>query len=263
MKYTLLDMTQSILSSLDSDEVNSIGDTVESRQVAEIIKTTYFNILTRANLHEHFKIFSLDASTEDEQPVLMYRPSNVSKIEWIKYNVATVDAPEQNFSYVTILPVDQFLDLVHQYNETESDVSTFTVDDFQFNFKNNTHPTYCTIVRDYLIIFDSYDSSVEDTLQESKTLCYGKVTPTFTMEDTFVPELDSEQFPLLLNEAKSLAFVELKQMTHEKAELESRRQWRNLQKSKSLHSLSELDQLPHFGRKTNLRSYRGFNRVRI
>jgi len=37
MKSTVLDMTQSILSGLGSDEVNSISDTTESLQVAEVI----------------------------------------------------------------------------------------------------------------------------------------------------------------------------------------------------------------------------------
>jgi hypothetical protein len=44
-KMTLLEMTQDILSDMDSDEVNSINDSVESLQVAQIIKTTYFNIV--------------------------------------------------------------------------------------------------------------------------------------------------------------------------------------------------------------------------
>jgi hypothetical protein len=37
-KMTLLEMTQNILSAMNSDEVNSITDTVESLQVAEEIQ---------------------------------------------------------------------------------------------------------------------------------------------------------------------------------------------------------------------------------
>ncbi len=52
---------------------------------------------------------------------------------------------------------------------------------------------------------------MDTTLQTSKTLCYGQIIPTFTLEDSFIPDLDDTQFPLLLNEAKAIAFVELKQ----------------------------------------------------
>lgn len=42
MKYTLLELTQRILESMNSDEVNSIGDTEESMTVANIIKESLF-----------------------------------------------------------------------------------------------------------------------------------------------------------------------------------------------------------------------------
>jgi len=75
MKRTLLDYTQSILSSLNSAEVNSIGDTTESLQVAEILRTTYYNILGRAELPEHEKLFQLTSSGDPTKPTLMFRPN--------------------------------------------------------------------------------------------------------------------------------------------------------------------------------------------
>ena len=53
MKYTLLEMTQDILSNMSSDEVNSISDTPESLQVATIIKQKYYDIVSRGDLPEH------------------------------------------------------------------------------------------------------------------------------------------------------------------------------------------------------------------
>src|SRR6266481_2443007 len=86
MKRTLLDYTQSILSSLNSAEVNSIGDTPESLQVAEILRTTYYNILGRAELPEHDKLFQLTSSTDATKPVLMFRPNEgVAKLNWVQY----------------------------------------------------------------------------------------------------------------------------------------------------------------------------------
>jgi hypothetical protein len=45
-KMTLLEMTQSILSAMDSDPVDSIDETVESIQVADIVKESFTNLLS-------------------------------------------------------------------------------------------------------------------------------------------------------------------------------------------------------------------------
>ena len=85
MNMTLLQMTQDILSSMGSDEVNSIGDTIESMQVANIIKNKYFDVINRADLPEHYKLFQLNPSLDFSSPVLMYVPSEINSIKWIKY----------------------------------------------------------------------------------------------------------------------------------------------------------------------------------
>lgn len=250
MKMTHLDLVQNILSAMGSDEVNSYSDTTESRQVSEIVRTAYFNIIARAQLPEQDNVFRLTASGDALLPVLMYRPDNISKIYWIKYDKSdpvTVGEPE--FSYVTILPKEQFLEMTHQFDADDTDVGTMTIDGNIFYFKNDQAPTYCTIIKDYYIIFDSFDEDLESTLQTSKTLCFGQTIPAYTLDDDFTPDLDDKQFPLLLNEAKALAFMELKQTTHELAVQESRRQWRTLQHSKHLKKPNHFDELPDFGRR--------------
>lgn len=244
-------MVQSILSSMNSDEVNSYSDTAESRQVAEVVKTTYFNIIARTNLPEHDQLFKLTASGDDTMPVLMFRPDNVRRLDWIKYNKSNelTSSTEPEYEYVTVLPLKQYLDIVHQFDIDDTNVLSFTLNNNIFYYKNDVQPTYCTVINDYYVIFDSYNDTVDDTLQTSKTLCFGQVAPSFTMDDDFYPDLDERQFPLLLNEAKALAFAEIKQTEHPKAERESRRQWVSLQRNKSLTNFSELSKLPDFGRK--------------
>lgn len=272
MKLTLLDMVQSILSDLNSDEVNSISDTTESLQVADMVKQSFFNIVARAELPEHNQLFQLVASTNMEQPVLMYRPDNVTKINWIKYFDDDLQSPDDedehdidldledtdggddgsapSYKTVKILPVTEFVSYINQFNTNDSDVESFTFNGITFNFKNDQIPLYCTVLQNYYIIFDGYDSAVDSTLQTSKTQCFGQIIPPFLMEDTFIPEMDDYKFPLLLNEAKALAFLELKQMSHSKAEKEVTRQWSQVQKDKTLADKpSYFDQLPSFGRR--------------
>lgn len=292
MRMSLLEMTQSILSSLNSDQVNSIGDTPESLQVANCIKDTYFNMLGRYDMPEHNQFFNLDPSDNPQFPTLMYRPDGVTRLEWIKYldtnvldgsefqqdqfgsysnqhatNVDLVDNGSNvgqgpigpGYKHIEILPIEEFVRMNTQLNTVESDVQTYILEInenttgspsvFTFNYYNDKQPQYCCIIANYYIIFDSYDNTQDTTLQSAKTMCYGWVYPTFKMEDTFMPNLDAQQFPLLMNDAKALAFYEIKNQPHQKAEEEVSRQVVSLQKWKAIaNKPSYFGELPNFGR---------------
>lgn len=354
MRLTLLQMVQNILSRLSSDEVNSIGDTTESMQVATIVQTTFFNMVSRAGLPDQMQLFQLTSSDDPSRPVLMYKPANVDKIEWLKYkdtnpndsqqvdqfgsfshnlnldvvgnnftagsttsntvglgiktftiasgltihsggsvsavnglnqmigtivsysgttliinvtqttgsgtySVWTITGPSPGVSspvykYVTLLPVQQFIDMTNNFNLNDSNVQSFQFvegpSNFTFYYKNNIQPNYATVIENFYFIFDSFDNTQDSTLQSSKTMCSGQTIPVFTMTDNFIPDLDDYQFPLLLSEATSLAFFELKQTLHQKAEQENKRQWSQVQKNKSIDGKpSHFDQLPDFGRR--------------
>ena len=49
-KRTLLELTQSILNDLDGEAVNSIFDTEEAIQYANVVRDTYFNIVAARQL---------------------------------------------------------------------------------------------------------------------------------------------------------------------------------------------------------------------
>ncbi len=281
MRSTLLDMTQNILSAMSSDEVNSIGDTAESLQVAHIIKNKYFDIIARGDLTEHQELFQLNPSLDGDSPVQMFVPDGIAEIQFIKYfdtSVSTIypdgfihdlnvditpsDADDpisaEAYKYINILPVKEFIHMVNRFNPKANDVESFTfkdsydnkVNEFTFYFKNNKQPQYCTILSNYYVVFDSYDQAQENTLQASKTMCFGQVIPLWRMEDSFIPDLDDNQFPLLLNEAKSLAFYELKQQPHVKADQEIKRQWSTVQRNKSVvNRPTYFNQIPSYGRR--------------
>src|SRR5262245_33890392 len=86
MKFSVLELTQEILSSLISNEVNSITDTVESLQVATLLRSGFYDLAVDLNLPEHETLIELDASNDATKPTLMFVPENVSKIHWIKYD---------------------------------------------------------------------------------------------------------------------------------------------------------------------------------
>lgn len=151
--------------------------------------------------------------------------------------------------------------MLNSLNTNSSDVGSFQLidvlvpgaevpDTFTFNYRNDKQPQFCCCLQNFYFIFDSYDNTQDSTLQTTKTLCSGFITPNWIMSDTFVPDLDDWAVPLLLNEAKAVAFYELKQTINPHAEREIDRQWVSLQKTKAVvNKPSWFDQLPNFGRR--------------
>src|SRR5690606_22458031 len=103
---------------------------------------------------------------------------------------------------------------------------------FPFMYRSDRHPQYYTTADDNTIIFDAYLSSLDTTLQKSKTMCLGNVYPAFLLQDSFTPDLDPSQFSYYINRAKVRAFNELKQQINQEAVAETRRQQIIVQKRK-------------------------------
>lgn len=261
MKYTLLEIVQTVLSSMDSDEINSINDSVESQQVVEVVKTVYDDIISRGDLNSNKIPFNLDSSGDITKPVLMTKPSNIDRIAWLKYDSRKITDANAVWTDMQYVPFESFIDFTHSYNPAETNVETFTYVtsgfSFMFTYKTDTAPMYYTSFDDTTLIFDAYDSAVDTTLQAAKTMGYGFKATEFQKIDSYVPNLQPQQFALLLNEAKSLAWTELKQTQHPKAEQSARRNWRHLQKTRQqtpdgtvFHdNSSNFDKLPNFSRR--------------
>lgn len=228
-KMTLLEMTQNILSDMDSDEVNSISDSTESLQVAEVIKTTYYNIIDGRDYPWLKELFQMSASGTTARPTHMTLPENVIDLDWIKYNCIKSGETRNRFKTIKYKTPSEFLDIV---NDRVSDNDNVTVisdsTGVELNILTDTAPTYFTSFDDETLVFDSYDSTIESTLVASKTQCFGKRSVVFNMTDSFIPDMPVQMFSYLLSEAKSVAFITLKQTPNSKAEQASVSQKRRL-----------------------------------
>ena len=228
-KLTLLDIVQDILSDMDSDTVNSITDSVESLQIAQIVKTTFFEIITEGEWPHLGGLFSITASGNNLMPTHMTMPDNIRYVELIKYNKKKEIADKDAYTSLMYLDPEDFISFLNQRDSTAANITTvFNADQVALLILNDAATTYYTSFDNDVLVFDSYNSALESTLQASKLQAYGYKEPNFSLLDAFVPDLPSKAFPYLLSEAKSVAFNVLKQAANPKEEQRAIRQRRRL-----------------------------------
>lgn len=225
MKLTVLQMTQKILSDLESDEVNSIADTVEALQVAEILEDVYFQMITTQDIPELRSLLKIVGLSDPSKPNYMILPTSVDRLDVLKYNTIRDGETDPQFVNIPFMAPEDFLERVVGRNLGATNI--IEVEDtsgVKILIRNDQAPRMWTSFDDEHIVFDAYDSAVETTLQENKTMAYGVKRPTFTKSDDFIPDMDANLFPYYLAEAKSTASIIIKQSVNSKLEQQARKQ---------------------------------------
>jgi hypothetical protein len=221
MKRTLLEMVQSILNDMDSEAVNSINDSVEAQQIASVVEDVYYNIVAARNIPEHQQLLKMTSLSSSVRPTHFQYPTNTREIVSLAYNTDTQGKVHFQEMYF-VEPMD-FLSRM-PYNLS---TGVLVVPDVNSNISltvfSDRMPTYYTSFDDLHVVLNAYDASIDTTLQESKTRAYGTVYPTFTIADSFVPDLDDTMMPYLLAEAKSTCFSLYKSGSDPKIEQAARR----------------------------------------
>jgi hypothetical protein len=248
MKKTLLEMVQDVLFDMSSDQVNSINDTIEATQVANIFRSTYEIMIVGQEWPHCDKLFRVASSTDGDKPTHLFMEDAVANIHWIKYDSRrSSDAP---IKYVDVrwMEPKAFLDYVMSRDPSKDNVRT--VVDYNGTpllIVDDHAPTYYTSFDDTYLVFDSFDASVDSTIQHSKTQAYGKVIPAFEMRDGFIPDLPAKHFPPYIAECKSTAFLRIKEVADAKSEQHARstRSFLHREKRRGSNGI----RYPNYGRK--------------
>lgn len=224
-KQTVLQIVQDILNDMDSDTVNSIDDTIEATQIANIVRSTYLDMIT-TRYWPHLEVLTqLVASGDSAKPTHMTMADEIQKVLKIKYDKQVSGDTRTRFQDVYWKEPDEFLDLVMARDSSASNILTVTDDGgTPLYIIDDKAPTYWTTFDGETIIFDSYDSVVDTTLQASKTQVRVYKEPSFTVSDAHTPDLPAKSFQLLVEEAKAAAFEDIKQTRSMKHETRARKQ---------------------------------------
>lgn len=255
MKYNLLKMTQLILSSMDSDEVNGIDDTTESSQVVDIIETVYNDLRSTIDLPEHWDLFELDASGNPDKPTLMTLPDSVLQFDWLQYDMSESGDTIRDWKPVKHLPLRDFLDRMNALDTAEDNVYQFNhlvgAETFDVRGFNDQFPAYYATPDNRTLLFDNFRLDIDTTLVANKTQAYGKMFDTFTRTNTWVPDFDNQSFSMFFNECKATAFNDLKQAQNPKAEFRARKAKIESQRNKETTPQGyNFHNYPSFGRRS-------------
>ena len=223
-KPTLLEIVQDISNDIDTDFVNSINDTAEAQQIAQIVKSTYDAMMSNRNWPHTARLVKITPSGDSQKPNIMYLDETIKELISVYYNKAKLGETRLRFEPVKYIEPDDMLRVMYNRNSDEANI-TQVVDGQQiYLVRNDKHPEYFTSFNDSTLVFDSFDSEVDSTLQQSKTQVRAYVKPSFIVADDTIPDLPEEAFSYLIEEAKSKSAIKLAQKEDPKAEQESRRQ---------------------------------------
>ena len=250
-KPTLLEIVQDILTEMSGDQVNSISDTQEATDVANVVKVVWNELIDEIDFPFHKELVTLEGLADPSKPNYMRIPENVSRIEWIKYDTRPSLTSAKDYTPMVKMEPSDFIDFVNARPST--DTSNYVVvqhtADIPLVIGKLDSPSYWTTFDDEYVVFDSYDSDVEATLQTSKTICSAFIRPTFTVADDHVPDLPENMFNVLRIHALNRCMFALKQTINPKTEREENRLRVRAQRNKQRALRKHLD-WPDYGRKT-------------
>ena len=246
---TLLEMAQDISNDLEVDEFDSITDTMEAVQIAQIIRTTYFELIDNRNWNHLRTTFLLTDGPGPTRPTHLTVPQDVKEVITFSVNQRTSSDTSDKFQEIYFVQPEEFLRRINARRSNNNNVTTVTdTGGISLFIRNDKRPEYFTSFNDDEIVLDSYQIELDTFFPGIKTQVIGYRSPSWTHEDSFIPDLPEEAFSNLLAEAKSVAFLVLKQAPNSKAEQQSTRQKRWL--SRKDWKVSGGVRYPDFGRKT-------------
>lgn len=250
MDRTLLYTVQRVLEKLNLDPVNSITDTEDSLIIAREAETTFYDMMARADWPDKIDLITVNSKNDLTEPTVLVLSENTSWIKSLRYDATTSSDNHKVIKEICWLEPEDFLEKVYSRNTDNSDVDEVKYKDMPVFVFNDRMPEYYTSFDNVNLVLDSYDGDEEDTLNGDKTICYGRVDPTWTHDDDFVIPLQDDLHPLFLS---SLTVACSQYMTGDLSQEDERRAQRGISRMRRESARTEMEYFPKFryGRKGN------------
>jgi hypothetical protein len=190
MATTFLDIINKVLTAIDAMPVSQIDDTVESEQVADIVRRAYTEILTHRDWDFLKKQGTLTPTYET--PNTMFLPEDCMSVIVVKYN-------KKEIAYKDPVEFKNMLD-----SRTGSNVDANGA-------YTDKDPKYYTTYDGFIVTFDAYNLTESSNLLESKTYVYYIREPNEMFGEADEPDCPSRFIPALVDYSIAIAMNELRQ----------------------------------------------------
>ena len=245
---TILTLMQKIADAIDSDEIDSIDETIEATKIMGILEDTYQEVIDRRTW-EFIKdrLLPLEARQAGDPINLLRIPEAVSKIDDIKHYNSTTSQP-MSLTYLEPLP---FVNFVMQRNPDRDDVDVIlSTDGIALYIANDIPPQYYTSFNETTITFDAYETVKGAGNQVADSVIMAHVLPVVDFTDpTATLPIPKRMETLILNEAIATANYRLRQTRDPRSERIASRQHKQL---KQLETKTSNDRkVRTYGRRTS------------
>ena len=245
-----MQVVQRVLDAMNHDAVNSIGDTIESRQIAEEARVVYYELMDRADWPHLISALQLESVSDLTRPNFLRIPEDVVRIDDVRYETTREDDTNTTFDKIKYLPPSEFMDYTGtRRTDDSSTIVVTTHTGVQLFIKNNERPHYWTTFDNEYLIFDSFDSATQGTMHGNRSSVIAKVIPPWTMDDTFTPDIPDHMFSTYVAELTSACFVYWKQGM---SPVDEKRAARGISRlRKDAEKINERDHKARYGRPRN------------
>lgn len=243
MPRTLNYTVQRVLEKLNLDPVNSINDTEDSLLVSREAESTFYDMMSRADWPDKIDLVRLTSSASLSRPTELTLEEEVYFIRDLRYDITTPNDDGKRIREVRWVEPEDFLRKVHSRNTQANNVVEVMYKTTPIFIIDNAMPTFYTSFDNKTLVLDSYDKSVEDSLQGSKAICYAKVVPNWVQEDDFVIPVQDNYYPVYLAALASACALYLNMQVNQEDE---RRQMRGISRMRRESVKTELETFPRF-----------------
>lgn len=252
MSRTLIYTVQRVMEKLDLDPVNSLQDSPDAILVAREAEDTFYDLLSRDEWPDRHDTYKLESVGSIPNPTSLRLPDNVTKVTSVRYDVTESGSSNKTYKEMKELTPSTFLDYVYARQTSEDNVAVATYNNTDVFILNDKAPEYYTTFDNEYLVFDSYDSTLESTLQGNKSVITAVTVPVFVANDTFEIPLDNNMYSLYLSELTASCALALTGSNDLEAE---RRRNRGISKlRRSAYRTSNPDNRNYYGRDGNGRT---------